>query len=95
MAAVGSKGRLSLDIVNGAGGLKSTPAPWDRPAAMLREHWHSRGRRPAPAPASGCPADGPPVALADKVARVAQAVTAMGERYRGIRSRFARVLAPG
>ena len=42
---------------------------------------HSRGRRPAPAPASGCPADGPPVALADKVARVAQAVTAMGERY--------------
>ena len=40
------------------------------------------------------PADRP-VALADKVARVAQAVTAMGERYRGIRSRFARVLAPG
>jgi hypothetical protein len=27
----------------------------------------------------------PPVVFADKVARVAQAVTAMGERYRGIR----------
>ena len=54
-----------------------------------------RGRRPAPAPTSAAPPTDRPVALADKVARVAQAVTAMGERYRGIRSRFARVLAPG